>query len=245
MPIPSGAVAGAAAGAMALAAILQDLAAGLPLPEADAGAVASTARRIAVVYAPRLTLRSEVAAVAGLLAVGVRSVARAARPRDAAPALYAAADAASVAYPTSASPALTRFYALARSLAAGVEAVALGEAFLAEARTEYADRRAATDARARVTAALDASTDRIAGALGPVVYARLAAVAREVSTHLARQAADLQPIVQVEAGRSYPSTAVAWTLYGDPARAPELVARNQVGTPLFMPARLEAVSPRA
>ena len=245
MPVPSGAIAGAAAGAVALAGVLRTLVAGLPLPEADATVTLGTARRIADVYAPRLVRQADVAAVAGLLAVGVRAVARAAQPRDAAPALYLAADAASVAFPTSASPALTRAYALARAVAAGVEVVALGEAFLAEAKTEFTDRRAASDARARVTAAMDVATDRIAAALGTVVHARLAAVAREVSTHLMRQAADLSPVVQVEASRSYPSTAVAWTLYGDAQRAPELVARNRCGTPLFMPARLEAVSPEA
>ena len=54
-----------------------------------------------------------------------------------------------------------------------------------------------------------------------------------------------QPVVRVEASRSFPSTALAWSLYGDPTRAEELVRRARCGTPLFMPATFEAVSPQS
>ena len=42
---------------------------------------------------------------------------------------------------------------------------------------------------------------------------------------------------------SFPSTALAWRLYGDPARAEDLVARNRVATPLFMATNFEALAP--
>ena len=43
----------------------------------------------------------------------------------------------------------------------------------------------------------------------------------------------------------YSYDALAWALYGDPSRAAELVERNRVGTSLFMPAAIDALSPDA
>ena len=71
----------------------------------------------------------------------------------------------------------------------------------------------------------------------------LQATARYATEFLVEEASELRPIVRVEAQRSWPSTALAWALYGDPARAQELVERNRVGTPLFLPATIEALSP--
>ena len=51
-------------------------------------------------------------------------------------------------------------------------------------------------------------------------------------------------LIRAQAGRSFPSTALAWSLYADPTRAPELVARNRVGTPFHMPATFEALAPK-
>lgn len=243
MLVPSGAIAGAAVSAAALADILAELASGLPLPAAIATSTATEARRISRVAVPRITTQADVSAIGMALVVAAQAVARAAQPRDAAPALYRTAARASAAVPVSASPALTRAYGLARALAAAVETACLGEAFLAEARTAFADRRSAIEARDRIGVALDGATDRVAATLGQAILAVLASVARETSGHLVRLSADLQPVVRVDAQRSFPSTAIAWTLYGDPARADELVQRNRCGTPLFMPSSIEAVSP--
>ncbi len=100
----------------------------------------------------------------------MRGLARAATPADASAALYETAARARTAYPRSASPALTRAYRLAQALATGVEVSCLGEAFLAEARSSFADRPAGDRARARIAAAMDTSGDRIAGLLGQSVY---------------------------------------------------------------------------
>ncbi|MCJ2108025.1 hypothetical protein MKK70_22145 [Methylobacterium sp. E-041] len=243
--IPSGALAGAAVSAGALAGVIADLSAGLPLAASVALGVSGTCTRIVRVSAPRVLSAADVAAIGVDLVGAVQAAARGAQAGDASAGLYAAAARTQACIPVSASPVLTRAYRFAGALAASVEAACLGEAFLAEARTGFADRRAATEARARISAAYDASADRIAATLGQDILTVLAAVARETSGHLVRLATTLQPVVRVDANRSFPSTALAWSLYGDPTRAPELLARNRCGTPLFMPATIEAVAPKA
>jgi prophage DNA circulation protein len=49
-------------------------------------------------------------------------------------------------------------------------------------------------------------------------------------------------LVRVETGVSMSAVRLAYDLYGDPARARELTARNGVATPVFMPVVFEAVS---
>jgi len=240
---PSSANAGAAVAAAALAGVVADLARTLPVPgSAKQGALAAC-RRTTHVLAPRITGPIEVAAIASALVGLVQTLARAAEAADAAPALYAAAIATRSCAPASASPALTRDYALARVLCLSVEMASLGEAFLAEARTGFADRQSASAARQRIRAAFDGVSDRVAAAFGQAALLILDTAARETSAYLVQEAASLQPVVRVAAGRSFPAAALAWSLYADPERAGELIARNAVGTPFHMPATIEAVSP--
>jgi prophage DNA circulation protein len=60
--------------------------------------------------------------------------------------------------------------------------------------------------------------------------------------HLSDQIASLAPVVLVELGASLPANVLANRLYGDPSRSQELIDRNQVATPCFMPRRFEALS---
>lgn len=242
---PSSALAGAAVAAAALAPLVAGLADGLGLPAEARLPITRTCRTIALTLAPRITARRDVAEIARRLAGAVQDAARAAEPRDAAPLLYAAAVGTLDCVPVSASPSLTLEFAYARALAAGIEAACLGEAFLAAARSEFGDRIAATRAREEIAARVDAAAERVADALGQEVYGVLSACARECGAHLVAIASTLQPVIRVDATRSFPSTALAWSLYGDPARAAELLARNACGTPLFMPATFEAVGPGA
>lgn len=242
---PSSAIAAAAVSTVALASVVTGLVRGLPLPAETARSTLSASRRIGSIAAPRLFTISDVAGVAAALIGVVQTVARDASPGDASASLYAAAAATRGCVPTSASPALTRAYGLARALCIGVEAACLGEAFLCEARTEFGDRQAASAARDRITAALDGCVDRVAAALGqPAAYV-LTTAAGQTCAHLVDLSGSLQPLIRAQATRSFPSTALAWSLYADPSRAPELVARNRVGTPFHMPATFEAVAPKA
>jgi hypothetical protein len=230
---------------MALANVVAGLVRGLPLPASRAQPALSACRRIAGITAPRIFTLADAASVAATLVATVQSVARDAAPGDASAGLYDAAAATRACTPTSASPVLTQAYSLARALCAGVEAACLGEAFLCEARTEFGDRQAASAARDRITAALDGAVDRVAAALGQPTAFLLTTAAGQTCAHLVDISGSLQPLIRAQAGRSFPSTALAWTLYADPARAPELVARNRVGTPFHMPASFEALAPKA
>ena len=240
---PSSAIAGAAVAAIALGDVVAGLARTLPIPVADAQAALGTCRRIGRIQAPRTTGPADVAALAATLVTTVQALARAGEPGDAAAGLYAAAAATRGCAPASASPALTRAYALARALCVGVEAACLGEAFLAEARTGFADRRAAAAARIRIRDAYVGASDRVAALLGQSALIVLDTAAREASAHLVQEAASLRPVILVQAGRSFPAAALAWSLYGDPERAGELMARNAVGTPFHMAASIEALAP--
>ena len=240
--IPSGALGGAAVSAVALAGVVADLAAGLPLPADVALAVSGTCRRIARVAAPRAFSAADVAAIGVDLVAAIQAAARGAEAGDASAGLYAAASRTQACVPVSASPVLTRLYRFAAMLAASCEVACLGEAFLAEARTGFADRRAASAARVRIRNAYDGASDRVAVLLGQPALMLLDSVAREASAHLVQEATSLRPVVLVQAGGSVPAAALGWSLYGDPERAAELMARNAVGTPFHMPATIEAVA---
>ena len=229
---------------MALANVVAGLARGLPLPAATAQNAMSACRRIAGITAPRLFTLGGAAAIAAELIATVQAVARDADPADASAGLYDAAAATRACAPSSASPVLTQAYSLARALCVSVEAACLGEAFLCEARTEFGDRQAASAARDRITAALEGAVDRVAAALGQPAAFVLTTAANQTCAHLVDLSGSLQPLIRAQAARSFPSTALAWSLYADPTRAPELVARNRVGTPFHMPASFEALAPK-
>ena len=229
--------------AKSLAGVLSGLALALPLTQDEALQARGAAYQISAILAPRITAVVQVAAIGQTFATAVQALATTVAPSDAAPAFIAAAANAAVAVPIFSSPALTQAGALARMLAACAEAALLGQAFVAEAQSDFVDRQSAVAARARVAAAMDGATDRIAAAAGQDVIALLTQVANTCSAHIATLAADLKPLIQVETFRSAPSSALAWELYGDPERGAELVARNRSMTPLFMPTKIVALAP--
>ena len=240
---PSSTVAGAAVAAQALAGVLAGLAVTLPVPTATAQEALASARRAASTLAPRLISRRDAARLAATLVTAVQTLARDASPSDASAGLYAAAAATRGCAPLSFSPALTQAYGLARAMCVGFEVACLGEAFLAEARTEFADRPASAAARARITAAVEGAIDRVAASLGQATATMLSTAAGHTCAALVTQAGTLQPLVRVSAPRSFPAAALGWSLYADPARAAELLARNACGTPFFMPSTFEALAP--
>jgi len=144
--------------------------------------------------------------------------------------------------PVSASPAVNLALDLGRAIAACLEAALLAELAVAIASRSYPDRREALAASDRLVAASEASLERIAQYGGEDLWRAASDAVRHALDHLSRGALDLKPVVLVEAIQSMPATVLAWQLYGDPARAAELVARNGVATPLFMPTSFEALS---
>lgn len=244
--LPETAFAACAVAAIRLADVVEGLTRRLPVPIAAAGDVRRTCRTVRGTLAGRLASREDVGRLAFRLAKAVQIVSRAEglEPGDVAPVLYAAAAEAGAAYPSASSPVLTRRYGLSRSLAAGLELVMLCEAILADGRANITDQQAASVARIRVSRASEAAADRIAARLGSEALHLLLATSRNICDFLVDRAAGLAPVVQVDTGRSYPSTWLAWTLYKKPERGTELSRRARCGTPLFMPATFLAPAPK-
>jgi hypothetical protein len=224
---------------------LYQLGAALTLPDTAATAVRKDAAVIARVLMPRIEVAGTLAQIAVTAIERMITAGKDADPREMAPACYQMAAFCTGGLPPTRSPAKLRAAGLARALLGCIEAGFLGAAFLAEAQSDFPDRQAAIAARTRIAAALDDAGDRIARAAGLEIHAILMRVARHANDKLIADLTDLRPVVRVDSMRSWPSTALAWALYEDPARAPELVARNNCGTPLFMPSVIEALSPGA
>ena len=200
---------------------------------------------MSAILAPQITTGADVALIGRTLADAVAALATDLDPSTAAPAFANAATSAAFAAPSFSSPALTRAGAFGRALAACVEAACLGQSFLAEARRSFGDQQSAVAGRRRIVIAMESATDRIANAAGQGVFGLLSQVAATCVDHIATVATDLRPVVAVETPRSAPSTAIAWALYGDPSRAPELVSRNAVACSIFMPTKIQALAPKA
>lgn len=147
-----------------------------------------------------------------------------------------------VAVPSTSSPALLLASDFARAASACVEAALLAEVAVAVAERVYSDRAAAQAACSDLAALAEASLERIAATGAEAVWHAASEAVRHAIDHLGRGALDLSPVVMVEALRAFPSTVLAWRLYGDPERAGELVDRNGVSTPLFFPATFEALA---
>lgn len=195
----------AALAARDLASALSVAAGRLALSTTIGFSIKRTVFAVSAVMAPAILTAADVAAIGIRLATAAGTLQGAADPSDISPVFYEAADASFAAAPSFASPARMAQAALARMLAESLEAAWLGNAFVAEAQTDFGDRQSAIAGRARIAAAMDASLDRIASATGQPVVDLLGQVARTASKHIATVAADLRPVVQVRTPRSAPS----------------------------------------
>ena len=227
----------------ALALVVTATAQRLPLANPVALAVRGQVYLMSAILSPAIRTVSDAAAAGATVASTIALLTNGVEPGDAVQPLYDAAAACAVAAPSFASPARTRSASLGRMIAACAEATFLGHAFVSQASVGFSDQQGALAARKRISDAMDTSVDRIAQNTGLPVVDLLSETARLATGHIADVAANLQPIVRVQTPRSSPSTAIAFRLYGDPARAPELVARNRVATSLFMPTSIDALSP--
>jgi prophage DNA circulation protein len=108
-------------------------------------------------------------------------------------------------------------------------------------RAEFDTRDQAVAARVTLDALIAPLLDE--GVLDGAAFAALSTLWGLASGHLIDRMTSLKPIVRVSTGKPLPATLLAWQLYGDTERAGELVRRNGVATPSFMPTILEAVAP--
>ncbi|HEU4806115.1 MAG TPA: DNA circularization N-terminal domain-containing protein [Nitrobacter sp.] len=108
-------------------------------------------------------------------------------------------------------------------------------------RAELADRRAALTLRANVAEYFEAEMDRLTADQSDL-YNAMAGLRNATVDFLSRAVLDLAPVNSVSANMPMPSLFWAWRLYSDPARSADLVARNRVVHPSFMPSEFEALA---
>lgn len=107
---------------------------------------------------------------------------------------------------------------------------------------DYPSRREAIAARAAAAERFEAEMGRCDGALDAALYRALDEARGRVIDHLSRVVIDAAPVMTVEAAIEMPAIVMAYRLYEDPARADELVTRNRVKHPQFMPLTFEALA---
>lgn len=109
-------------------------------------------------------------------------------------------------------------------------------------RLDYPARQEAEAMRAAISGAAEPAYAACGEAYGHAVLDWLVLMTAATVTALSAIAASRAPLVRVETGLSLPSALVAWDLYGDPGRGAEIAARNRCGTPMLLPAVLEALA---
>lgn len=122
------------------------------------------------------------------------------------------------------------------------EAAALAGALaIAAVRRAYVARQDAARSRETLRAETEPTLAAI-GALGDEAFGWIAALTGDAALALSRTAANRAPLTRVETRLSLSSIRAAYDLYGDANRANELVERNRVSTPAFLPLSFEALS---
>jgi prophage DNA circulation protein len=108
-------------------------------------------------------------------------------------------------------------------------------------RSELSDRRAALTLRANAAEYFEAEMDRLTADHSDL-YNAMTSLRNATVDFLSRAVLDLAPVISVSANMPMPSLFWAWRLYSDPARSADLVVRNRVVHPSFMPAEFEALA---
>lgn len=116
---------------------------------------------------------------------------------------------------------------------------AYGEALI---RRDYDSRRDARSARGAADDRFWRERARCIGAADHDLAEALAATAARIAAYLGDMIIDLAPVIDVTGNAPLPALWWAWRLYADPDRAAELVARNGVKHPAFMPVAFEALA---
>jgi prophage DNA circulation protein len=109
-------------------------------------------------------------------------------------------------------------------------------------RMTFPARPEGVTTRAEVAERFEAELYNTTGAENHDLYVAAEALRGTVIEWLTKTINTLAPVIVVESAIVMPSLALAWALYADPARADELVARNGVRHPSFMPHTIEALS---
>lgn len=110
-------------------------------------------------------------------------------------------------------------------------------------RQSYASRPAGVAARAAAAERLGQEIGSMGGASYAAAFSALRDLQGAMVAYLTQLIVNLAPVVTVTAPRSMPAMWWAWRLYGDPSREVDLVLRNMVENPAFMPLTFTALAP--
>jgi prophage DNA circulation protein len=136
--------------------------------------------------------------------------------------------------PAGASPTSQRAAANQVAVNRLVRTLAVIEACQASADAPGADYGSSADALA-VQAELVAALDTLLADADDAVYTALVALRAALIADLSERAADLPRVVQVTPATAVPALVLAQRIYGDPTREAEIVARNRIVHPAFVP----------
>ncbi len=109
-------------------------------------------------------------------------------------------------------------------------------------RSTFTSRPEGVTARAEVAERFESELLDTTGAANAPLYVAIDDLRGTVIAWLTLSINDLAPVIIVESARIRPSLALAWDLYADPLRSDELVARNSVRHPSFMPRLISALA---
>jgi hypothetical protein len=109
-------------------------------------------------------------------------------------------------------------------------------------RRTYTDRPQGINARALAAMRFEYEMNMTIGAEYAALFRDLSTLRGLVMDFFTRTIVDLAPVIEVKANAPLPAIRHAWRLYADPLRAGELVARNNVPHPAFMPLTFEALA---
>lgn len=108
------------------------------------------------------------------------------------------------------------------------------------ARLQLTDRQSAITLRGNVSRYFDEQIE----ALPSESYELFHAMTKMRDTtvdYLSRAVIDLAPVIRIQANAEMPSLYWAWRLYADPNRSTEIVERNRLANPSFIPTSFEAL----
>ena len=108
-------------------------------------------------------------------------------------------------------------------------------------RATYPDRPSGVTARGLVAERFEAEQYALAGAEDAALYVAIEDLRGRVIEYFSALINDLAPVIAVETPLVFPSLFNAWRLYADPSRAAEIVARNAVRHPSFVPKAFTAL----
>jgi prophage DNA circulation protein len=109
-------------------------------------------------------------------------------------------------------------------------------------RSTFPSRPDGVTARGEIAERFEGELYQTDGAENAALFVAISDLRDKVIDWLTQTITNLAPVITVESNVQRPALDLAWILYADPTRADELVARNSVRNPFFMPREISALA---